>query len=106
VDVTRAELPQLPLLRGAVVVEVHARIHMVLDLRFNPNPRAIPDPFERGVARTWVSTLVTVLVTIVIISFHYTRDLAQGLGAAVVSRRTPTCPRMPPIGRQNVLPTS
>jgi hypothetical protein len=42
--------PDCPSSEELSAVEVDARIHKVLDLGVNPNPRAGPDPLQRGVA--------------------------------------------------------
>jgi hypothetical protein len=59
---------------------VEARIHKVLDLRVNPNSGAGPVPLRRGISCIRVSKSGPILAAFVILSFHYARDLAQGLG--------------------------
>jgi hypothetical protein len=78
------------------VAEVEARIHKVLDLRVNPNSGVGLVPLRRGISCIRVSKSSPILAAFVILSFHYARDLAQGLGAVAVSHGMPTCPPMQP----------
>jgi hypothetical protein len=59
-----------PFVEELSAVEVDSRIHKVLDLGVNPNPRASPVPLHDGVARARVSTLGPILVAYVILSFQ------------------------------------
>jgi hypothetical protein len=72
--------PDRPSSEELSAVEVEARIHKVLDLGVNPIPGAILVPLQRGITSVRVYTLGLISVTFVILSFHCTRDLAQGLG--------------------------
>jgi hypothetical protein len=60
------------------VAEVEAWIHKVLGLGVNLNPGRSPGhvPLWRGIASVMVSTSSPVLAVFVILSFHYTHDLA------------------------------
>jgi hypothetical protein len=60
-------------------VEVNSRIHKVIDLGVNPNPEVGPTPLQEGFASARVSTLGPFLAAYVILSFHCTRNLVQGL---------------------------
>jgi hypothetical protein len=51
-----------------------------LDLRVNLKPSPGPIPQQRRIARVGVSTSGPVSVAFTILSFHYTLNLAQGLG--------------------------
>jgi transposase len=64
------------------MAEVDTQIHKVLDLRLNPNPQVGPAPLRRGVTSARVSTLGPISAAFAILSFHYTRDLVQGLGGS------------------------
>jgi hypothetical protein len=59
-----------PFVEELSAVEVDSRIHKVLDLGVNPNPRASPVPLHDGVARARVSMLGPILVAYVILSFQ------------------------------------
>jgi hypothetical protein len=72
--------PDRPSSEELSAVEVEARIHKVLDLGVNPIPGAILVPLQRGITSVRVYTLGLVSVSFVILSFHCTHDLAQGLG--------------------------
>jgi hypothetical protein len=61
------------------VVEVNSRIHKVLDLGADLNPGAGPAPLQEGVASARVSMFGPISAAYTILSFHHTRDLAQGL---------------------------
>jgi hypothetical protein len=93
--------PDRPSSEELSTMEVDAQIHKVLDLRVSPNHLANPIPLWRGVTGAWVSTLGLILVVFAILSFHCARDLAQGLGVAVVSCGMSTRPWIPQRGRQN-----
>jgi hypothetical protein len=62
------------------MVEVDARIHKVRDLGVNPNHGVDPIPLRRAIASARVSMLGPISVAFMILSFHCTRDNAQGLG--------------------------
>jgi hypothetical protein len=72
--------PDRPSSTELSAVEVEAQIHMVLDLGVNLTLCADHVPLWRGIATVRVSTLGPVLVAFAILSFHFTHDLAQGLG--------------------------
>jgi hypothetical protein len=59
---------------------VEAQILKVLDVGVIPTPGTGPVPLRRGISSVRVSTLGPISVAFVILSFHYTRDLMQGLG--------------------------
>jgi hypothetical protein len=62
------------------VAQVDSWIHKVLDLGVNLNPRADPVPLQEGVDSARVSTLGPISAAYVILSFHCTHGLEQGLG--------------------------
>jgi hypothetical protein len=72
--------PDHPSSKELSAVEVNAQIHKVLDLRVNPNPGADPIPIRTGISSVRVSTLGSVSVAFVILSFHHAHDSAQCLG--------------------------
>jgi hypothetical protein len=71
--------PNRPSFEELSAVEVNSRIHKVIDLGVNPNPEAGPTPLQEGFASARVSTLGPFLAAYVILSFHCTRNLVQGL---------------------------
>jgi hypothetical protein len=74
--------PDQPSSEELSMAEVDTQIHKVLDLRLNPNPQVGPAPLRRGVTSARVSTLGPISAAFAILSFHYTRDLVQGLGGS------------------------
>jgi hypothetical protein len=69
-----------PSSKALSMVEVYSRIHKVLDLGVNLNPRASPAPLQEGVTSARVTTLGPISVAYAILSFHYAHGLTQGLG--------------------------
>jgi hypothetical protein len=82
--------PDRPSSEELSAAEVGPRIHKVLYLGVNPNSSAGPIPLRRGIASVRVSTLGLVLVAFVILSFHHSRDLVQGLGGSRYEPRDAT----------------
>jgi hypothetical protein len=87
--------PDPPSSEDLSMVEVEAWIHKVLDLGVISTPGASPVPLRRGITSVRVSNLGPIDAAFMILSFHYTRDLAQGLGEAMASHEMPTSPLMP-----------
>jgi hypothetical protein len=66
------------------VVEINIRIHKVLDLGANPDPRAGAAPFREGVASTRVCLFQPILVAYAILS-SYRLSLCRVLEAPVAN---------------------
>jgi hypothetical protein len=92
VDVSGTELPRPPLLRGVERGRSGSVDPQGLGSQGQPKLRCQPHPLtERD---------CTISAAFTILSFHCARDLAQDLGATVVSRGMPTCQRMSQGGRR------
>jgi hypothetical protein len=63
-----------------IVAKVEVRICKVLDLGVIPIPSASIVRLQKVIASVRVSTLGPVLMTFVILSFHYAQDLEKDLG--------------------------
>jgi hypothetical protein len=68
--------PDRPSSKELGAIEVDTRIHKVMYVKVNSNPRAGLVPLWRGVASARVSMLGPVLAAFTILSFHYICNLA------------------------------
>jgi hypothetical protein len=71
--------PDCPFSEELNVTEVDSWVHKVLDLWVNPNSGAGPAVLQEGVANVRVSTLYSILVAFMILSFHWACGLPRGL---------------------------